>query len=113
MENKLTELFAERDRKEARISLLDEEITSVRAQLDHSKADAHCDLHWRANAEAARRHKARERQRLQNELADLNRQIRAQRAAEHDRAREGRFMDTARKLLPVETYNRILQAAHI
>jgi hypothetical protein len=106
-------LEAERTACESRIDELADAEARIKAQLEHARAHGDYDRHWLANAECARRYKARERQQLERELADLNRRIRQERAAEHDKRREEKFMAVARAFLPKETFDEILKAAHI
>jgi hypothetical protein len=67
-------------------------------------AEGGYDRHWFVNAETALRYKNVERQRLQNELGRLNREIKAANGWAQDR----RFADIARRKLPPEIFQSIL-----
>jgi hypothetical protein len=109
----VTELETERASTEARIDELADAEARIAAQLEHARAHGDYNRHWAANAELARKAKARQRMQLERSLADINRRIRQERAVEHDRRREDRFMATARRFLPKATFDQILEAANI
>jgi hypothetical protein len=57
-------------------------------------------------------HKRRERVKLQNELVNINRAIRAMLAKEHDRDIEQLFIKVAKQRLPPEVFNDIFREAN-
>jgi len=107
--NTMTQLEAlEREREQitARITELSSEIATIAAQVEHAEACGDYDRHWAANATLAKRHKAVERDRLQFKLGPLGRRIKDVAMAENER----KFSDTAKRVLPRETFDKILAA---
>jgi hypothetical protein len=92
--------------------VLDEEMNSIRVQIDHAKArrfkeGTFADPDWWARANSALRHKGRRRQELQNQLGEMNRCLRAQNKANSDRDDGRAFVRAAKALLTGEMYARI------
>lgn len=90
----------------------DVELTRIRAQLDHAKAERKetgmlADQHWFVNATAALRHKGRQRQTMQAVMSDLSKRRKEINRKLYERMRERRFVAAARAVLPHETYERI------
>jgi hypothetical protein len=90
---------------------LEDEMASIRNQLDHARVQRqltgqYADADWYRRASAALRLKGRDAQRIQIRLAAL----RAERAAEHERKNEGElvaFVRAAKLLLDEQTYRRL------
>jgi hypothetical protein len=96
--------------------VLDEEMNSIRAQIDHAKArrfkeGTFADPDWWARANSALRHKGRRRQELQNQLGELNRRQRAENKAKADQNDGSAFIRAAKRLLPGEVYANIWSEA--
>lgn len=100
----LTELESERDRVQELLMAIDEDIASIKGQLEHAEIDRDRDPHWKVSATCALRHKSLARQRLQFDLGKLSRAIKTAQYEAADR----RFAETAKKILPAETFNAIL-----
>jgi chromosome segregation ATPase len=99
----LEQLRAERKRIEAEMSAAREEVTRIKAQLEHAEADGDYDLHWAANARTALRYKNRKLLELQSSLGKVSRQTKDVLIAENER----RFCDTAKRMLPPDVFERI------
>jgi hypothetical protein len=89
---------------EARLFDLAEECTDIRAQLEHAEAKGDYDRRWFVNATTALRYKTQVKQRLQNELGRVNREIKAAKG----RAQDARFADIAKRRLPPDIFQSIL-----
>ena len=71
----LEALEEERDRIKAAILEIDDEITRIKAQLEHAEVDGDRDPHWAINARTAVRYKNRKLQELQSSLGKVNCEI--------------------------------------
>lgn len=92
--------------------VLDEDMNSIRTQIDHARArrfkeGIFADPDWWARANSALRHKGRRRQELQNQLGEMNRRQRAENKINSDRDDGRAFVRAAKALLTGEMYARI------
>jgi hypothetical protein len=108
----LPELEEARAGVQAYMTALDEDIGSIKTQLELARVRAadegvYTDGNWYARASAALRHKGRQRQAAQNHFGDLNRRIRAERNKLVEREEGRAFVRAAKDVLSPEMYSKI------
>jgi len=112
------ELQAEKRSIMDEMESLNETSASIKDQLAAAKTiqvqtGQYADPDWWRRANFALRATGRSLQGLQNRLGDVNRELRALTAKEHNANLERRFIATARQMLPSELYEKIWSAARL
>jgi hypothetical protein len=106
------DVIAVRERVTEAIRLLDEQICSIKAQLDGGlqatpwASDHYGDRAWWNRIQTAKRHKCRQRNQLQAVVGELSRRVRAQNKEKDEKC----FIQVASRMLPPETFSAIFHA---
>jgi hypothetical protein len=102
------------------MSALDDEIISIKSQIEGAQAEVfaggqYSDPVWWRRVNGAARHKGKLRQELQTKLGEINRRIRAARMRENSiqsQSEERLFIAIAKLHLPPQTYERLWELTH-